>query len=419
MNFNAFKNPDIKTVIAGISGGADSVAMLRAYLECEVKVFGVHCNFGLRGNESDRDQNFVENLCRSLDVPLIIYKPDVANFISQNKVSIEMACRELRYAKFRELKEKYKADRIAVAHNADDNIETFFLNLMRGSGIAGLRGMLPDTGEIVRPLLEVYRFEILKYLDSLNQSFVIDSTNLKCDFRRNFIRNRIIPLLETEWKETKKSVSKSISYLRQDETILEYEVEKFIRNKKNILEYEKIKKFIEPRWLIYKFINQYGGSHSQSEEIYRCISNKNFESGKYWLVKGGEIHAERSFLEFVEEKKTKFEVICSKYKVSEEILTQIRHASLSVLWTDLTEDRILFRTAREGDRIKPLGMKGSVLISKIMKDSKLSFSEKERIVVAEEISTGEIIWINGLKRSRLHLLTSSDSEAYKYEIIGC
>lgn len=404
MDLSAFKNVNIQSIIAGVSGGADSVAMLRAYHSSGIRILAVHCNFHLRGKESDRDCDFVKALCNKLGVKLKVVDFDVAEYTSRNKMSVEMACRELRYAEFRRLKAQRGADRIAVAHNADDNVETFFLNLMRGAGIAGLRGMLPDTGEIVRPLLEVSRKEILEYLESIGQNYVVDSTNLRSDFRRNYIRNVIIPQLEEEWPEAKKSVNRSISNLRREENILQKEEQKILGKEINRLGYDEIRIFTEPKWLIYRFIKKYGGSYIQAEEIYRSITDPEFISGRHWKVKRGTIRAERKALEFLPEKEEKILVDCCSYSNTNEIMTIVKSAPLSELWTELDYDQIIFRHIRKGDRIKPLGMTGSMPVSKILKDAGLSEAEKRNVIIAEEKESHQIIWVSELKRSRLYLV---------------
>lgn len=414
MDFDSFRQEGILKVVAGISGGADSMAMLNAYLQAGVRVIAVHCNFGLRGSESDRDEAFVKMECERLGVRLMIYRPDVKEYKSTRNVSTEMACRELRYARFREIKTDVNADRIAVAHNADDNIETLFLNLMRGSGIAGLRCMLPDTGEIVRPLLSVSRKEILAYLETIGQEYVIDSTNLGIDFRRNFIRNKVLPLLEEEWPQVRKSVSKTIVNLRGDDEALRLFYEGMFSEEGRRLDYDRLRNFPNPEWLIFKFISRFGGSGTQAAEIWKAVSSENFMSGKLWIVDRGKIVAERKFLEFSGDCETSTEVFCSNYKVGPEILQKIRKAPLSELWTVLPPERLLFRHPEKGDRISPLGMKGSVAVSKIMKDAKLSNAEKSRVIIAQSKTDGKIIWVGGLKRSGNHLVEPDSETAYRY-----
>ena len=194
-------------IIVALSGGADSVALLCILLRLGYSCEAAHCNFHLRGEESIRDQSFVEELTRKLGVPLHLVHFDTKAYAFQKGISIEMAARELRYDWFEKLRKQRKADVIAVAHHRDDSVETFLLNLIRGTGINGLRGIQPVNGVIVRPLLNISRYEILDYLSAINQPYVTDSTNLTDDYTRNKIRLNIIPLLE----EINPSVSTAIA----------------------------------------------------------------------------------------------------------------------------------------------------------------------------------------------------------------
>lgn len=414
MNTDWFSKSGIQRVVVGISGGADSVAMLRLYLDAGVEVVAIHCNFNLRGAESIRDREFVENLCRRLNVEYRIVDFDVDAYRNTHNCSVEMACRELRYDYFRKVKDEINADRIAVAHNADDNVETFLLNLMRGAGIKGLRGMLPDTGEIVRPLLFVWRTEIIDYLQSIGQDFMVDSTNLESDFRRNFLRNKVLPLLMEEWPEAKRSINKTISNLRSDEQILQQAAETLGLNEKGYLLYKDIRLSPNMLWLVRRFFIQYGGNDIQAGEALRSINSEGFVSGKKWEVDRGWIVAERDRLEFCAEFKQFQMPECYEVRMTEDLFDQIKQSPLTELWTDLAPEKLIFRSVHEGDRIKPLGMTGSSRVSKILKDAKLSASQKQRVIVAEHQATGEIIWIAGLKRSRLNTVTKQTKTAYRY-----
>ena len=183
-------------VIAAVSGGADSVCLLRVLKQIGYDCIAAHCNFALRGEESDRDEDFVRKLCQDLDVELHCIRFDTRSYAATHKLSIEMAARELRYRWFEQLRIQCRAEAIAVAHHRDDAIETCLLNLLRGTGIQGLTGIPARNGAVVRPLLAVDRREICDWLQSIGQSYVTDSTNLENDYTRNKIRNRLLPLLE-------------------------------------------------------------------------------------------------------------------------------------------------------------------------------------------------------------------------------
>ena len=186
--------PGAKVLVA-LSGGADSVALLVALLKLGYHCEAVHCNFHLRGAESDRDEAFVKQLCEKKGVKLTTAHFDTAAHAKAHGISIEMAARELRYKLFEELRSSCGAEAIAVAHHRDDSAETVLLNLIRGTGIKGLRGIQPRNGNIVRPLLCVGRADIIDYLEWRGEKFVTDSTNLTTDYTRNKIRLEVIPKL--------------------------------------------------------------------------------------------------------------------------------------------------------------------------------------------------------------------------------
>ena len=405
-----------KKIIAGVSGGADSVSMLLALIKCGVTVRAVHCNFHLRGEESERDRRFVEQLCERFAVPLDIVDFDVERYMRDKRISVEMACRELRYAEFRRIMAETGCDRIAVAHNSDDNAETLILNLMRGAGVSGLRGMLPDTGEIIRPLLGVDRTAILSYLASQGEDYVTDSTNLSSDYARNFVRNEVLPLLETRWPATRRSLSRTLGIMRQEEQMLRWAENQFVTPDSKSLLYSAVEACPDPGWIVARFATRFGASRMQADEMLRSIRSRNFEPGRRWKVPGGNLITGSDSICFVSDSKPVVEAACSEADVTPELMQEIVRAPLKVLWTDLSPEEIEFRTASEGDRIRPLGMSGNTLLSKIMKDARLSAAEKRRVAVAVRKDNGEIIWAQGIKRSRYDLVTQECCKAYKYDV---
>ena len=207
--------------IVALSGGADSVSLLFVlkHLEHElgIDVEAAHCNFHLRGAESVRDEEFCKQLCERLSVPLHLIHFDTQAYADLHRVSIEMAARDLRYGYFENLRRDIEAQDICVAHHRDDSVETVLLNLVRGTGLRGLRGIQPRNGNIIRPLLSLSREDIVQYLGALGESYVTDSTNLHNDVKRNKIRLDVMPLL----RELNPSVSQSIfeSSLRVGEAL--------------------------------------------------------------------------------------------------------------------------------------------------------------------------------------------------------
>ena len=184
-----------EVVLVALSGGADSVALLRALLELGYRCEAAHCNFHLRGEESDRDELFVADLCHTLGVTLHKTDFQTADYAREHGVSIEMAARDLRYGFFHQFMDTGHYTAVAVAHHRDDNAETILLNIIRGTGLQGLTGMPYSNNGIVRPLLDVSREDITDYLRDVGQNYVTDSTNLTPDVKRNAVRLKLMPLL--------------------------------------------------------------------------------------------------------------------------------------------------------------------------------------------------------------------------------
>lgn len=281
------KSLGVSRVIATVSGGPDSVAMLAALSNAGIETVAAHCNFHLRGEESMRDQQHVEKICARLGVDLMTIDFNVEVYIaSHNGVSVEMACRELRHEWFAKLLSELHADRIATGHNADDNIETLFLNLLRGSGTTGLRAMLPDNGKIWRPLLSFHRPIILQYLEEKNIGYVIDSTNLKSDYRRNFLRNEVIPLLRSQWEGFDKALDRSTKLLRDENRVVEAYVEATLPPDNEPLKIEVIKKFPAPELLVRRYIEPLGPFTTTAAEVLAAIDAAK-PSAKTWKLRNG------------------------------------------------------------------------------------------------------------------------------------
>ena len=210
---------DDARVLVALSGGADSVALLRILLSLGYRCHGVHCNFHLRGEESNRDERFVTELCHALGVPCEVVHFDTLAYAAEHKVSVEMAARELRYREFERLRQEHHLDVIAVAHHQDDAVETLLLNLIRGAGINGLTGMKVRNGPIVRPLLCLTRDEVVNYLEYLGQPYVTDSTNLTDMYARNKVRLQLLPLMEQINPAAKSNIMQAAMHLGEASVI--------------------------------------------------------------------------------------------------------------------------------------------------------------------------------------------------------
>lgn len=290
----------VDNVLLGLSGGADSVALLLVLKHLGIFLHAVHCNFHLRGDESDRDMNFCVELAEKNEIPLDLVHFDVPSYESEHNVSTEVACRELRYGYFRSKMQEIGAQRIAVAHHADDNIETILLNLFRGCGISGLRGMLPDANGIIRPLLTTTRAEILEYLSELHQNYIVDSTNLCSDYRRNFIRNELLPMIETRWTGARKAMTSTITNLRIDDLVLDKLADNILSGLEDpdILPYKTIVEAPDPEWLLHRWLGKYNARANIAREIAATFQEGRPQTGKIWQTTVGKVLATRKSLCF-------------------------------------------------------------------------------------------------------------------------
>lgn len=280
----------ITQVLATLSGGADSTALTVALSRIpDITVTALHCNFNLRGEESLRDQKHAEQLCDKLGIDLEIKAFDVPGYMLAHKgTSLEMACRDLRHAWFAQRLQTSGYDRIATGHNADDNAETLMLNLLRGSGTSGLKGMLPDNGRIWRPLLAMHRSEIVQYLESLGVTYVADSSNLTSDYRRNFIRNEVMPLLRSRWPGADKAIQRSLGLLRAENAVVTQALDNVLPPAGKPLPVSAILEFADSETLIRRFIEPCGPFTTTASEILASIRAQKSDVRR-WTLRNGSV----------------------------------------------------------------------------------------------------------------------------------
>ncbi len=419
-----FLEKGIGSILVAVSGGADSVALLTACSRVSkrigLRIEAVNCNFHLRGNESNRDSEFTTNLCKGLGVKLHSLEYDVKAYIKEHPdISIEMACRELRYADFFRIMEKEGFDRIAVAHNADDDIETLFLNLLRGSGSRGLKGMEEDNGKVIRPLLEISRKEIEKYLKILGIPFIIDSSNLSSEYRRNFIRRDILTLIESKWPGARKSVSKTVAIMKEESKIIEDFYKRQLREL--CPETDVLMVYSEGVTIgtILRFIEPFRGNSKTAEEIMEALS-KDFRERTWKLSERYEAILERDRLRIndINHGITEPQFSCTEMIITSATLSEIKaNPSHNIVYLPSDLTNYIIRKPQKGDRMLPLGMRGSRLVSDIIRDARLDRMSKSQLRVIVRKSDNEIIWLSGLKRSRHELIASDSIRCYKIELI--
>ena len=377
-------------VLVGVSGGADSVALLLILTDLGYHIQALHCNFHLRQEESDRDEQFVSELCKKNSIPLLIKNFDAKEYAVRNSISIEMAARDLRYKWFYEVQSQTNAQCIAVAHHKNDQAETLLLNLIRGTGIRGLAGMYPIRNKIARPLLCVTRQEVIDYLAQIKQAHVTDSTNMKKDATRNRIRMDILPLLAAINPNIINTLSETCSIMMSSIPFYDQAVQEELKQVKANDAELNIRALLESKnsaVIIYEWLKDKGFTNSQQTEIAKSLGST---SGKIWESKTHRLLKDRNKLILQENNK---EALVPQ--IIQEEVDHISETGPNIAYFDKEKiiSPITYRRAREGDWFIPFGMKGKKLISDYLTDVKATRFEKESQVLA--LCGEDIIWVVG------------------------
>lgn len=415
-------------VIVGVSGGADSVALLDILHCLKYECVVAHCNFHLRGEESNRDAFFVEEFCERYKLKYERIDFDTEAYAATHSVSIEMAARELRYNWFEQLRVIHLAGKIAVAHHRDDSVETILLNLIRGTGIRGLTGIAAQNGYVIRPLLSVSRQEILDYLKDRKLSYVDDSTNNEDLYTRNKIRLNIIPLLETINPSAKESIIRTAEHLSQVETVYRYYIEQVKTDifKNNTIDIRKLIQYIEPEAVLYEILSPYKFNSATIRQVFESLISqpgKIFYSETHKLVRDREsfILKERNNIS-VESFTIRQEDSSISYPLKINVDTIKKDASFeieknsNILYVDKGKVQypLTIRRWRQGDWFIPFGMKGKKKVSDYFTDQKYSLFDKEEAWLL--CSGDDIVWIMGKRSDDRFKVDKSTFEVLKIQL---
>lgn len=414
--------------LVALSGGADSVALLLVLKRLGVHIEAVHCNFHLRGEESNRDENFVVRLCEQQGIPLHRIHFDTRTYAKLHHVSIEMAARSLRYSYFEQLRKDIGAEAICVAHHRDDSVETVLINLIRGTGIHGLTGIRPRQGYILRPLLCVSRKDIEKFLQHIGQSFVTDSSNLIDDVVRNKIRLNILPLMQEINPSIAESIQQTAERMANAERIYNNSIKQALESapSKYSLEIKTVKTFAAPEALLFEWLHGFNFSPATIQQVYQHLDAS---TGKMWSSPTHDLIINRGQL-LVEEREmlpqtmiipeTGCYTMSETLKMRFTITTDIK-VNRSSAHACLDADKVIFpltvRPVQEGDRFVPFGMKGSKLVSDFLTDLKLSLFERRRQLVITDASNN-ILWLVGLRPNQHFCINASTSRMLDCQIVS-
>ena len=423
MNVNL--NIENKKLILALSGGIDSMVLADLLLQAKTDFVVAHCNFHLRGEESDGDEQFVRDYASRNGLTIYVKQFETEVYAKEHGISIEMAARDLRYAWFEELRQQLGYDCIAVAHHADDQLETFFINLLRGAGIRGLKGMQSVNGHIIRPLLDVSRAEIQQYAEEHHLQWREDHTNAETLYLRNKIRHELLPVIDNISKEGRASIMKSMSHLAsENELYRELVKEKLVSL--GVIAREETRRVHRPKQsnlsclgsgqvrlprrfaprndvpatghvsgqLLFEWLRDYGFNTDQVHFIYEALNNG--QPGTSFFSPTHRVTIEREGLELTP--------ICQQVNINIELdyqqIEKDDHYQIdpSSEIAQLDYDKLTFplqlRKWQAGDRFHPLGMRGSKLLSDFFVDQKMTTRQKEECYVLTT-ANDQIVWVVG------------------------
>ncbi|MEO6220763.1 MAG: tRNA lysidine(34) synthetase TilS [Ginsengibacter sp.] len=427
---NLFGSKD--NLIVAVSGGVDSIVLCELCKQASFHFEIAHCNFQLRGEESERDQVFVKSLGEKYRADVFIKKFDTEKYAEGNKISIQVAARALRYGWFDELLKTSDSQQLATdnphrtpnivhptflltAHHANDNIETLLMNFFKGTGIAGLKGILPKQGKIIRPLLFAKKEELKKFAFENDLQFVEDSSNSSDKYTRNYFRNQLVPSIEKVFPEVEENLLHNIGRFREIEVLYRQGIN---LHKKSLIEKKEnevhipVLKLLNTQPLVtvlYEIVKDYGFTAHQAEEIIKLLKSdtgKYISSATYKIIKNRKwiIIAPHNTLKasniLINESDREIEFINGKVKIE----TEVNHhnkitdsKAIALLDIDTITFPLLLRKWKQGDYFYPLGMKkksgalSKKKLSKFFIDQKMSLTEKEKVWVIE--SNKKIVWI--------------------------
>lgn len=413
-----------KPVLIGTSGGRDSIVLCHLYLQSKIPFAIAHCNFNLRGEDSDGDEIFVNEWATKYNIPIHVKPFDTKDYAEKNGLSIQMAARNLRLSWFVELCVENDYEIYATAHHQDDAVETYLINQIRGTGLAGLHGILPRQGRLIHPLLFCNRNEITEYAQSNQLKWREDSSNNENKYLRNKVRNRLIPILKEINPNINFILQDNINRLKASEEIYKLKIKELkalITSKIEAgisINLHKLNNTIQRELVFFEIVQEFGFNYSQAVQILQKGETK---SGSYIESDSHVILKNRNELIL----KEKFETSNEIWRIEEGADSIQNPIFLQINYKDLFEINtnewigqfdyhklkfpLFLRKWKEGDFFFPIGMGGKKkLLSDYFIDEKLSLIEKNEIWLL--CSKDEIVWIIGKRIDERYKITKKTSQ---------
>ncbi|WP_455096318.1 tRNA lysidine(34) synthetase TilS [Prevotella koreensis] len=424
-----------KKYLIALSGGADSVCLLLVLDKLGYNIEAVHCNFNLRGDESLRDEQFCIELCEKRNIKIHLAHFDTNSYALLHKTSIEMAARNLRYSFFENLRHDIGADGVCVAHHQNDCAETLIMNLIRGTGIKGLAGIMPKRDSIIRPLLCVSRDEIEDFLTKESQDYVTDSTNLDDFCVRNSIRLNIIPMMEKINPSVVQNIVRTAMRMNEANKVFNESIEASSSKVSDLIDgslyidIRALKKEPSPEYTLFNILKNYRFNPEQIESI---GYNLDFPTGTRFLSDTHQLvfDREKMIVTKIENNRISLKIPeHGKYIINDVKSIRIEKVIVNKEF-NISKDNftatldsanvkfpLLLRNVEKGDRFFPFGMKGSKLVSKYMTDKRFSLIDKQKQMVIEDAS-GNIIWLVGERTDERFKITNKTTYALVISING-
>ncbi|OUS21413.1 tRNA lysidine(34) synthetase TilS [Nonlabens dokdonensis] len=412
-----------RKVAVACSGGKDSTVLVHLLHACQLKFDIIHCNFNLRGAESDQDEDFVTELAIHLENKVYTLHFDTEKAAQQRGISIQMAARDLRYEAFEEIAIENDIKHVLVAHHMDDQLETFLINLGRGAGIHGLTGIRDRNGIILRPLLDFSSKEIEEYALQNKIKWREDSSNTSTKYLRNKLRHDLIPLLKDVLPHLDNNFSKTLSYLKDSEVLLDVEVARFresgttINNGNLFINIEKLKATVQPRAYLFELLREYSFHIDDAMNLLDGENGKFIKSGDVKLIKNNsdleltKMVTHQNLYEKIDVKNGSLQLPEGRLQVqlvkTQEPLDYLKSVlpdkNKLLIDSDGIAGPLVLRNWEKGDRMSPYGMKGTKLISDFLTDLKITSLKREKSLVLT--CDSDIIWLLGIRTSKHYTVT--------------
>ncbi|HNV51631.1 MAG TPA: tRNA lysidine(34) synthetase TilS [Tenuifilaceae bacterium] len=428
---NNLTTPD-DSILLGVSGGIDSMVMLQLFLKSGFKIAVAHCNFGLRADESDGDEQFVKYYCLMNGIVCHSIKFDTNEYAAENKLSIQVAARELRYAYFEEICKEYKYTKVAIAHNLNDTAETVLINLCRGTGIKGVAGIKVMNGNIIRPLIFATRIEIEDFAKSHDVKYREDSSNSTTKYKRNFIRHKIIPELRYLNPSVDRAIADTANHLQEAVWLVEEQLDRIRdvviskQGEDTLFSVEALKKERSARFFLVEELNQFGFSPSMASAVIELL---NAESGRRVESSTHTLYKDREFLILTSKKvKDDSEILISEdtksilspVKLKIETLGDIsdvkieKDPDIALLDCSKLQFPLKIRIWHPGDKFIPFGMSGYKKISDFLVDIKVPLHQKNNVYVL--LSGDDIAWVIGYRIDNRFRIDEQTSNVIKFSL---